>query len=303
MAIEDPAWPRADRWLASESSDPEVVVVGFPTSVASLSPSRADLAPARVRDALARFSTFHSEWDLDLAGLPVLDAGDLPVDDLTPGDLVEEAPSMIDELPEAAIRLFLGGDNAITRPIVRASGVTTTGLLTIDAHHDVRSLDRGPTNGTPVRGLIDDGLPGDRIVQIGIHTFANSKEYRRFCDEAGVLVRTMSDVETAGVEWVVDEALGHLGARCDRIHVDVDMDVLDRTFAPGCPGARPGGMDPRTLFAAVRRCATDRRVVSLDFVEVDPERDPDGRTIDAMAGAMLSAAAGYAERRAEWTRS
>ena len=42
----------------------------------------------------------------------------------------------------------------------------TSGLLTLDAHHDVRGFHAGATNGTPVRGLIEDGLP--YVAQVGI---------------------------------------------------------------------------------------------------------------------------------------
>ena len=38
------------------------------------------------------------------------------------------------------------------------------------------------------------------------------------------------------------------------------------------------------------------KVASIDLVEVDPEADRDGLTLDAMAHLMLSAVAGYAER-------
>ena len=67
-------------------------------------------------------------------------------------------------------------------------------------------------------------------------------------------------------------------------------------IAPGCPGARPGGLSVRDLAEGVRRCARNPKVVSIDLVEVDPEADRDGLTLDAMAHLMLSAVAGYAER-------
>ncbi len=72
--------------------------------------------------------------------------------------------------------------------------------------------------------------------------------------------------------------------------------MLDRAYAPGCPGARPGGLTVRDLAEGVRRCAHNPKVASIDFVEVDPEADHDGLTLDAMAHLMLSAVAGYAER-------
>lgn len=300
MAIEDPAWPRADTWLARGDPEPEIQVVGVPSSSASLSPSQAGETPSALRERLSRFSTFHGEWIVDLGPLAVVDRGDLPVAELDMWEMPAEVESLAGALPRVPLTLFLGGDNAITAPLVRATAggdLGSVGVLTFDAHHDVRSLDQGPTNGTPIRGLIEDGLPGDHVAQVGIHSFANSLPYRRWCDTQGIAVSTMTDVDTWGVEDVVSLALDHLASRAELIYVDVDIDVLDRTSAPGCPGARPGGMTVRQLALAARIAARHPRVVAMDFVEVDPARDPDGLTLDALATVFLAACAGYAERR------
>ncbi len=298
--MNDPHWPRASGWLAGASPEPLLVVAGIPSSVASITPSRARLAPAALRETLARFSVYHGEHGVDLRELPVRDLGDLDLDD---GDL-ERAQGQIRaaaaRIPEGPVRVFFGGDNAITRPLLAAAGgagLHRVGLVTLDAHHDARVLDDGPTNGTPVRGLIEEeGLPGANVVQIGIHTFANSPRYRAWCEERGVTVITLRQVEEHGVRDAVRRALEHLDGRCDRIYVDFDLDVLDRAFAPACPGARPGGMAPRDLFEAAFLLGRHRKVDAADLVEVDPTADPDGRTLDAMALTFLSFAAGVASR-------
>jgi formiminoglutamase len=297
MAIRDPHWPRADAWLAGESDQPDLVVVGVPSSKASLSPSRADMAPLVMRERLSRFSTFHGETGVDFGELAVLDRGNWPVSELGMDEMPTEVRRLAAEPPEAALTLYLGGDNAITRPLVASLGdLEAVGVLTFDAHHDVRSLDKGPTNGTPMRGLIEkEGLPGRNVAQIGIHSFANSAVYRAWCESQGIGVYTMSDVEEMGVDATVDDALARL-SHCDRVYIDVDVDVLDVAFAPGCPGARPGGMTVRDLARGVYLCAADPRVVAMDLVEVDPEDDPTNRTIDVMAHLFLTAAAGLASR-------
>ncbi|MCI0543542.1 MAG: agmatinase family protein [Actinobacteria bacterium] len=298
MPIVDPHWPRADTWLAMDSPDPSLLVVGVPSSKASLTPSQAALAPLLMRERLHRFSTFHGEHDVDLADLAVRDMGNWPVSELDMVDMLEMVHRLASGLPRTPMTFYLGGDNAITRPLVRAidADLSTVGVVTFDAHHDVRSLDRGPTNGTPIRGLIEmEGLPGRNVAQVGIHSFANSVPYRAYCLEKGVGVFTVSDVERRGIEEVLYEVFRRL-EHCDRIHVDVDLDVLDRCFAPGCPGARPGGLTTRQLAEGVWWCATRPRVISFDFVEVDPDLDQGHQTLDVMAHLMLTAAAGYVAR-------
>ncbi len=298
MALVDPHWPRADAWLASDHPDARLLVVGVPSSKASLSPSRADLTPGAVRDRLSRFSTYHGEMDVDLGALSVRDLGNWPVSELDMHEMPGEVRSRAAALPSLDLVAFLGGDNAITRPLVASRGpdLSKVGVITFDAHHDVRSLGNGPTNGTPIRGLIEEeGLPGESVAQIGIHSFANSAAYRSYCDEKGIGIFTVADVERLGVDVVVESALNRL-RHCDWIHVDVDVDVLDRSFAPGCPGARPGGLTVRQLATGVARCTADPRVRAIDFVEVDAAADVGHQTLDILAHLFLTAAAGLARR-------
>ena len=107
---------------------------------------------------------------------------------------------------------------------------------------------------------------------------------------------TVDDIVQRGIGSVAEDALTVVAVKTDFVHVDVDIDVLDRAFAPGCPGARPGGMSLRDLAEGVRRCARNPKVISIDFVEVDAEADRDGLTLDTMAHLVLSAVAGYTER-------
>lgn len=299
MPAPDRHWPRADVWLAQDSSDPEILVVGVPNSKASLSPSRADLFPMALRDRLHRFTTFHGEWSIDFGDVRVRDAGNWPVSELEAPTMPPMVEELAAEMPPVPLRIFLGGDNAITRPLVASlsDDLSRVGLLTFDAHHDVRTLETGPSNGNPIRGLIEErSLPGENVAQIGIHSFANAASHHAYCEKAGIAVATMDQIDRDGVEAVVDQALAGLESRCDVIYVDVDIDVLDRAFAPACPGARPGGMSVRQLAAGVRRCARHPRVAAVDIVEVDPTADSDGQTLDAAAHVLLSVVAGFAER-------
>jgi arginase family enzyme len=276
-------------------------VIGVPTAVGSISPSRADLTPSAFREVLGRFSPFDAEGGVDLTEMAIEDGGDWDVSALGLDEMVSVVTARASELSQDRTHAFIGGDNAITRPLVRGlahGDLEHVAVLTFDAHHDVRTLDRGPRNGTPIRGLIEDGLPGANVAQIGIHSFANSATYRSFCDDAGITIYTMEEVDRRGVVAVVDDALHRLAGRAGRIYVDFDIDVLDRVHAPGCPGSRPGGMTPRQLAAAARRCGTHPGVLAADFVEVDADADRDRLTLMQLANTFLAFVSGLSIREA-----
>ena len=296
----DPQWPRASAWLASggAADGRRLGVVGVPLSRTSISPSGAHETPAAVRAALSRFSTFHAGLDVDLEALRVRDSGDLHVAVLDGEQAIARVASGLRDLPPSELLVVLGGDNAVTRPAMRAlvPDLSRAGLLTLDAHHDVRGFHDGPTNGTPVRGLIADGLPGSSVVQVGIGHLTNSRAYRRWCDDRGITV-VSADEARDDVAAVVRRELDRLAETCDALYVDLDVDVVDRVFVPGCPGARPGGLLPSDLLAAAVETGRHPAVRAVDVVEVDATAEPPGVTVDLAAMCLLSAAAGFAARR------
>jgi formimidoylglutamase len=296
--MDDPLWPRVSDWILGSAGGPTAIdLVGVPSSIASISTSNARTAPTAFRAALAGFSPFDGDRDVDLETVSIADHGDLDIDDTSMVTSQAQIREYASALDLSGLPVFIGGDNAITRPLVGVVGgdLDTIGVVTLDAHHDVRVLDDGPRNGTPIRGLIEDGLPGRNVVQIGIHSFANSKAYRRYCEEQGITVITMDDIDASSPRGVAEAASYHLG-HVEGIYVDFDIDVLDRAHAPGCPGARPGGMTPRQLGAIAFELGRNRRVVAADFVEVDPDRDRDAITVQAMVHTFLSFVSGVASR-------
>ena len=278
-------WPRAGDWLAGGRGRPGgLVVAGVPVVEGAVTPSRYDLAPGAIRARLAKLSTFHGERRVDLATVPVADLGD----SLTPPPLLGDSPGI-----GPGLTVLLGGHNALTwLALEKATDLRDWGLLTLDAHHDVRPYRPGAVgNGSPVRALIDAGLPGSQVVQIGIHGFSNSSVHRAWCDARGVTVLP-PDAIVSTPEW-----LRHLARRCAYLYVDIDIDVLDRAFAPGAPGSRPGGVLPRALLEAAFTAGAHPQVRAIDIVEVDPEADVANITTDVAALCLLNAAAGFATRR------
>jgi formiminoglutamase len=285
-----------------------VAVLGVPIRLGSISGGRFDLAPAAVRGALGRFSVWDGERDLRQIG--ARDLGDLDVADSTPADAFDTISEGVAEARDGTttgVVVLLGGDNSITRPGVRGiapvrsadgrldPGLDRVGLLTFDAHHDLRDTEAGMLNGNPVRALLEDGLPGRNIVQVGIQPFANSPDHAAVAREAGITVVTADDVRDRGMRVVVAEALRRLDPT-DAVYVDLDVDVLDRAFAPARPGARPGGLTPGELQTAARACGAHPKVAGIDLVEVDPERDVADSTVLATASFLLAFAGGLATR-------
>lgn len=298
----DPNWPRASSWLAGESATHTrgtLAIVGIPIREGSITPGRCDLAPRAFREALAKYSTYDLQSGHDLRDLTVRDYGDLNVEACSPGDAAPMVGQKIREcIASSDALVVLGGNNSVTRPALLGmrESPSRCGLLTLDAHLDLRDLDGGLTNGNPIRALLQDGLPGPQIVQIGIQPFVNSMVYARIAQDAGITVIPVDQVRARGIKTVVEEALCKLSATSESIYVDLDLDVLDRAFAPATPGSRPGGLSPWELETAARVCGLHGKVRVVDLVEVDPTQDVANATVLTGALCLLSFAAGLWDR-------
>lgn len=267
------AWPNLSDLLIQDGDTP-IGLVGAPLAAGSVTPGGCDKAPALLRQTLKRIGRYDVEMGRAIF-TPVRDRGDVALDGVT----IEQATQPIRDAVAAsvaqhALTLVAGGNNAVTRPAALALGMPLekVGLITLDAHFDMRDLDAGLSNGNPVRALIEDGLPGRNIAQIGLASFANTAEMHRDALAAGNLVVTMEAVRRGGIRSAVEQAIEHTG-HCEALVIDCDIDVIDRNQMPGAPGARPGGMNVVDFFWAVRSLASHHRVRVIDLTEWDPPLD------------------------------
>ena len=269
------SWPHLGELLVERGGAAPVGLLGAPLAAGSVTPGSCDLAPALLRATLKRIGRYDVETGRELQ-TSVTDRGDVEVAGLTVEQATAPLSVAVRTSTEAhALTLLIGGNNAVTRPGVLGLGgsLDEIGLITLDAHFDMRGTTEGLSNGNPVRALLEDGLPGANIAQVGLASFANSAAMHKDALDAGNLVITINDVRRDGIERAIAHALDHV-AHCDALVIDCDIDVIDRSQMPGAPGARPGGMAAADFFTAVRRLASDPRVRVIDLTEWDPALDP-----------------------------
>ena len=269
---ENRSWLSIHALLTDEPQ--RLALIGAPLVKESLTPCRYDLAPDIVRAALKRLSVYDLETRTDLSGLRIQDCGNLPIADLTPDKAFAPVTAALSKLRGRDLTIVLGGHNGATRPCVHGTGpLGSTGLLTLDAHFDLRDTDGGLNNGNPIQALLEDGMPGVRISQIGLAPFANTRKAHAKAMQAGVSVRTLSECFERGFVRLVNDELDRLASTCSTIYVDFDIDVIDRAQMPCAPGARAGGVSARDFFSAARTIAAHPKVHCVDLVEFDPSMD------------------------------
>lgn len=306
--------PKVNEWIRTLSGEDQTVdfapvdvtILGIPLSRSSISASAASENPEAMRQAWKSFNPYHLEYDVDLTPLHVLDLGDVRqhVTDISLShQWIAEAMVSMRKHHSHALPIMLGGDHSITAMLIKgwksAHPEQRIGILQFDTHFDLRSLeDNGPSNGTPIRNLIESGtILGEDVYNIGLHGFYNAKSLREYADKARVNYVTLRQVRERGITSTVQSALEQLSAKVDVIYLTVDMDVLDIAYAPGVPAATSGGMRTDELFEAVYLAGCHPRVQAMDIVCLDPNRDVALATVKAGVHVMLTFLTGFAQRK------
>ena len=252
----------------------KVVVTGVPWDENSTFMRGAALAPAQIREALhAGSMNLCAENGMDLGTEPRFqDLGDLDLDGgATTLQVVEDS---ITALVEQDVHvLSLGGDHAITYPILRAYGkkYRALNILHLDAHPDLYDEYEGNrySHACPFARIMEEKLAA-RLVQVGIRTM--NAHQRAQAERFGAEVIEMR-------RWQPGLQVRFEGP----VYLSLDMDVLDPAFAPGVAHQEPGGLSTRDVIQLVQ--SLHAPLVGADIVELNPRRDPLG--ITAMAAAKL----------------
>jgi agmatinase len=240
----------------------KVAIVGVPWDEQSSFARGAALGPAAIRAAMrSASSNLSTESGLDLGDEPRLtDAGDVAVPSGAAAAAAIEG-SVRDVLASGARVLALGGDHAVTYPVVRAHAGRYPGLTVVhlDAHPDLYGVFEGNrlSHACPFARILEEGL-ARRLVQVGIRT--QNAPQREQAARFGV-----EQVDMRG--WRPDLVIEADGP----VYVSVDLDVLDPAFAPGVSHPEPGGLSTRDVVGFLQRLRG--RVVGADVVELNPARD------------------------------
>ncbi|MEW5736681.1 MAG: agmatinase, partial [Thermodesulfobacteriota bacterium] len=234
-----------------------------------LSPSYGEgsrFAPFHILSASGQMETVDEELQSDWTrpGIHTLPPPGLCQDPLIDFPVIHEAAETV--LSAGKPFLALGGDHAITLPLVRAAQKHHPGLavLQIDAHTDLRQTWNGSIyNHACVMRRITDDLQVP-VTAVGI---------RSFCAEELALMRQRGIKPFFAHEIRPDDDsfIAEVLARLpDKVYLSFDLDGLDPSVLPGTGTPEPGGLSWRQALALIKALGKNKKVVSADVNELAP---------------------------------
>lgn len=252
---------------------PAIRLFGLPTDINSSFERGAAAGPAAIRTALwSDRGNLACEAGLEIGDdIALVDDGDLPLIEDTAADDASIARHVAMVHAAGEIPLALGGDHAVSFPLVAAAAARhgPVTILHFDAHPDLYDQLGGNrrSHASPFARIMEGGH-AKRLVQVGIRTL--NKHCREQADRFGVEIIPMAGFTPAQVP-LLDGPL----------YISIDLDGLDPAHAPGVAHPEPGGLTVRELLAVLQ--AQRPLVIGADIVELHPGRDIGGVTAIVVA--------------------
>ncbi len=246
---------------------PTFHLIGLPTDCNSSFARGPAAAPAAIRAALWSDRGNLAAEDGQEIGHDFLleDRGDLPLTE-TPDDDAIIRNAVTESLSTGAMPILLGGDHAVSFPIVQAIAAKhgPVNILHFDAHPDLYDDFEGNprSHASPFARILEAGLCR-RLVQVGIRTL--NRHCREQAARFGVEIVPIADF-TPGSVPVLDGPL----------YISLDLDGLDPSEAPGVSHPEPGGLRVREVLSVLH--AQTGQIVGADVVELNPRFDANDRT-------------------------
>jgi arginase len=197
-------------------------------------------------------------------------------------------------IQEGRFPLVLGGDHSIAMGTLAgvAKHFKNIGVIWYDAHADMNTPETSPSgniHGMPLAASMGLGhsalthiggyrgkVKPEHIVLIGARDI--DKGEQQLIAEKNIKVYTADDVKRLGMEVVIAETLRYLSERCDGIHLSFDVDGIDPAEFPGVGTPVTNGLTYKESLQAVRLLSASDKLISAEFVEVNPLLDKDDTT-------------------------
>lgn len=236
-------------------------------------------APTEIRRACSNFPV-HSKIQLH-------DAGDIICVDQNLEEAQEQLAIAVQKILEVgAFPILLGGGHEITfghySGINRQFPSKTIGAINFDAHLDNRiPSEAGVSSGTGFWQIAQEVQQNNsrlHYLAIGVQRSGNTRELFDRASKTGSTYLLDKELNIFTNESV-KETITSFCEEVDGIYLSIDMDVFSAAFAPGISAANPKGLAPDYLFDEyITTIFNSKKVLSIDFAEVNPTYDIDNRT-------------------------
>ncbi len=152
-------------------------------------------------------------------------------------------------------------------------------VINIDAHLDVRPIDKGFHSGTPFRRLLEEHKGEFDFLEVGIQAQCNSAHHLAWAESYGAKILPLHDIRQSSLLESLKTAAPFLSQQNRRpLWLSFDIDGMSSNEAPGCSQSWTSGLQIQEVSEMFEFLYTHSRFQALSIYEVSPPLDSDSRT-------------------------
>jgi arginase len=248
---------------------------------------------------------------LESAGLNVHDSGDIevrPRQDLEMGNprlhyleeivrVNEETATVVhDAISKGQKVIALGGDHSLNLGVMSGASAALNGqigMIYLDAHGDLNTDEStlsGNIHGMHLASLMGFGapelvhvhsdqikLPKENLLHIGGSDWDQAE--LDLISRENLQAFTLFDLLSQNLAPLL-KMIDDLAARVPNIWISLDLDVIDRIYAPGAGMPNAKGLTYREIATIAEYIGQHCNVVGVDIVEYNPLQDEQNKTAE-----------------------
>lgn len=259
---------------------------------------------SRAPDVLRKAGLYRA---FEIANLRYKDIGDIKLPKLLGKDSVKTKLKYFREIREITnlvsqeikmaistkeIPILLGGDHSISIGALLGIAALRNDitLVYMDTHGDFHTSLTTPSGRIHGMSLaLSIGLDKDflRLYESKITYFDKNKTIlfgaQKF--DPGEKEAIVKNISLIDINFLMDHGIGKAvksllnQIKTKYIYISLDLDVIDREYAPGTDMAIYGALTYRELLYTLERLVEKHDVIGMDVVELSPDKDINGKTV------------------------
>ena len=248
---------------------------------------------------------------LRTAGIEVKDSGNIPVGDREQLEIGNPRLHYLDEIvrvnealaerTEAAVSggqksIVIGGDHSVNLGAVAGASTAVEGnigVIYFDAHGDMNTDETtlsGNIHGMHLASLMGFGaqelrgvhgdtvkLPKQNLLHVGGSDWDQAE--LDLIERENLTAYTLFDVLTKGLGGLIKH-IDELAARVPNIWISLDLDCIDKIYAPGAGMPNAKGLTYREIAVIAEYIGQHCNVIGIDVVEYNPLQDEQNKTAE-----------------------
>ena len=276
----------------------DVALLGVPSDEGSPWKPGARFAPRKIRELSVQFAgrgTVDGQrgyydiaedrryLDYERINRRIVDCGDSDIVYTNVKETFDNITGDVRKILNAgALPVIIGGDHAITYPVVRAYEHHLN-VVHFDAHLDYRPFVHGVqwANGNPIRQVAALSTVG-QIIQVGIRSLRTRQADLEDSRARGNDVVTIPEFRRRGPDGVLERLPAG-----EPVYVSIDVDALDLPLVPGCASSEVNGLSYEELRETLFAIGREADVVGFDLVEVNPMLDVPSENTSLLAAQLI----------------